>query len=550
MELKLRPGLHYAPLPGGVYFGNGTTKFVVNGPAALSTVADVCVPLLERGTSEEELVGALGNESALPIVRYLVKTLDAKGVMLPLDKLTVSPPDPEVYERYTAVLQYLESRSEDPYRAFEILRHATVVLHGSGAAVLPAARGLAAAGVSDIVLSTPDVAQAAATVRRLPEVSMQKLPARADAVVVVGEAPGPLPESTLRIPVRVGDVVATVGPAGGDGTELAERAALWGDPADPIAEPTALALAGALAGQLVLDELAGLAEPGTAYVLSGRTLAMDTVHLAAPGSARVVPVQLTPSTGTDLPSATDAVARMEAVTARWTGLVESVTPPDLPQLPIALSGARAVGGELVVRWAGDTSAATVEAGLAAFRAHFPAGDGVAAAGLTLDRWLLDGALQLLADVAEPGAGVEYADVTEGNTRRLWRTLEDHELVPVRVRLGHVAGLGWMLATLLDARDGSVLSSGWGATTTQAVFAAVGDGLARMQVRRVYGSDLFGRTVATSALNEADATTVGELVTQVVKVCAQRGQRLVGWRVAADELIGEIGLSFGRVGFDG
>ncbi|NEB86057.1 hypothetical protein G3I43_18015, partial [Streptomyces anulatus] len=156
MTLRARPHLHYAPVSEGVYFNGPRTQFVISGPQLLYRVADICVPLLEAGTTEDELVTALGSERARPVVRRIVDELRARGLLLDLDALTVPEPSAEIRARYPEALAHLETECADPYAVFQRLRTTEVLLCGPADAVLPAARGLHRAGVTGLTLATPD----------------------------------------------------------------------------------------------------------------------------------------------------------------------------------------------------------------------------------------------------------------------------------------------------------------------------------------------------------------------------------------------------------
>jgi hypothetical protein len=194
----------------------------------------------------------------------------------------------------------------------------------------------------------------------------------------------------------------------------------------------------------------------------------------------------------------------------------------------------------------------VEAGLACLRDQIgaldPDGAGVPAAGVSGDRWLLDGALRSLTETTGR-IDLEYRDVGEPSSRRLWRALEDHEFVPVVAGVHDVDGLSWRLARILDRRDGAVLASACGPTADEAVRFALGDALARAQCRRARGIDLFGAALTTAALTSADAATIAELIEQVGKVCAERGLRLAGRRIAGDRVLGDLPMFLGWVRFD-
>ncbi|MFD6619689.1 hypothetical protein ACFWFB_31075, partial [Streptomyces albidoflavus] len=146
--LRTRPGLHYAPVTGGVYFNGTRGQFVLRGSDILYAVADVCLPLLESGTSEDALVAEFGTERARPAVRHLVTELRENGLLL--DAATLSTPEPPAALRapHAESLARLAARLDDPYAAFDRLRRTPVELRGPATAVDPARRGLHRAGVA------------------------------------------------------------------------------------------------------------------------------------------------------------------------------------------------------------------------------------------------------------------------------------------------------------------------------------------------------------------------------------------------------------------
>ncbi|WMD09358.1 hypothetical protein [Streptomyces sp. FXY-T5] len=148
--LRARPGLHYAPVPGGVYFSGTRGQFVLRGSELLYAVADGCVPLLRAGTTEDALVAEFGTERARPAVRHLLGKLRANGLLLDPAALTEPEPPPELAARHADTLARLTARLDDPYAAFARLRRARVRLHGPTTATAPALRGLRRAGVTDV----------------------------------------------------------------------------------------------------------------------------------------------------------------------------------------------------------------------------------------------------------------------------------------------------------------------------------------------------------------------------------------------------------------
>ncbi|MFJ7177936.1 hypothetical protein ACIQXA_16400 [Streptomyces massasporeus] len=147
--LKARPGLHYAPVPGGVYFSGTRGQFVLRGSELLYAVADGCVPLLRAGTTEDALVAEFGTERARPAVRHLLGKLRENGLLLDPAVLTEPEPPAELAARHADTLARLTARLDDPYAAFARLRRARVRLHGPTTATAPALRGLRRAGVTD-----------------------------------------------------------------------------------------------------------------------------------------------------------------------------------------------------------------------------------------------------------------------------------------------------------------------------------------------------------------------------------------------------------------
>ncbi|MFJ2928474.1 hypothetical protein ACIPIU_26135 [Streptomyces massasporeus] len=150
VPLRARPGLHYAPVPGGVYFSGTRGQFVLRGSELLYAVADGCVPLLRAGTTEDALVAEFGTERARPAVRHLLGKLRENGLLLDPAALTEPEPPAELAARHADTLARLTARLDDPYAAFARLRRARVRLHGPTTATAPALRGLRRAGVADV----------------------------------------------------------------------------------------------------------------------------------------------------------------------------------------------------------------------------------------------------------------------------------------------------------------------------------------------------------------------------------------------------------------
>ncbi|MFE7512570.1 hypothetical protein ACFU8I_15345, partial [Streptomyces sp. NPDC057540] len=320
--LKARPDLHYAPVPGGVYFSGVRAQFVLRGSEVLHAVAQGCVPLLEDGTDEDALVAGIGTERARPAVRHLVDRLRANGLLLDPAAYTAPEPPADVRERHAESLARLEGLLDDPYGAFARLRAATVLVTGPPAATGPAVRGLRRAGVGTVLTEAG--------------------PQEPDAVLDIREDDDPRPPSgaPLTVPVRIGTTgVTLVGPAlTGPGhpavhDAFRDRARAWATAGAtaPAPRPVADALAGALAAQLLVDTLTGTADAGEAHVVHGTDLVSDRVTVggattaAAPGrpGSPTAPEDrtytLADAPADDRPEPDDAREAAAPLAARWTG---------------------------------------------------------------------------------------------------------------------------------------------------------------------------------------------------------------------------------------
>ncbi|MFJ2785676.1 MULTISPECIES: hypothetical protein [unclassified Streptomyces] len=335
--LRTRPDLHYAPVPGGVYFSGARAQFVLRGSEVLHAVAQGCVPLLENGTDEDALVAGIGTERARPAVRLLVDRLRENGLLLDPAAHTAPEPSPEVRRAHAESLARLEGLLDDPYGAFARLRAATVLVTGPETAVGPAARGLRRAGIGT-VLTAPDPDRTPDAVLDIRE----DAPApgargtRTDREDREGGAP-----AALVVPVRLGGSgVTLVGPAvTADGPDTAtafrDRARAWAaaDGTAPAPRPVADALAGALGAQLLVDALTGTAAPGEAHVVHGTDLVCDRVTVegahqaAAPGRPGSLSAAARPTdqetTGTVIG---DGASVRQTASVRPTGADASVRP--------------------------------------------------------------------------------------------------------------------------------------------------------------------------------------------------------------------------------
>lgn len=432
-SVRLRPGMHYAPIEGGVYFTGARASFVVKGPAALFRLVDTCVPLLEDGTQVDALVEAVGVSAARPLIMRLLEAFEARGLLLHLDQLSVAEPAPAERERFPETLSYLEAHCEDPYAVFRRVRAGRVLVSGPAEALGPAVRGVVRSGFGEVVAHTAEPERLAALASRHPHVRLL-LSTGEDTLPVAGRPPhvavifaedtvpceviGRLPASCIVVPARLGKDLAIVGPALARGRRptLAAIEAMWAraaqwcraDGGELLVRPSGDLLAGALAAHLALDSLVGQ-ERERVYLVHGPDLVSETISpdLAAPAVGLAAAADLGPGAhlgpGADLgpgedqgPVAGEAgdggttvfgpehhraapaapAEWLATVGAPWTGLLRVTVPGSLPQLPLALTIAEGRSCHFegrVVGFGPDQATSTTEAALQALRRHVDAG---------------------------------------------------------------------------------------------------------------------------------------------------------------------------------
>lgn len=516
MRLKARPDLHHAPLPNGVFVSAGTGEFALSGWAGFADLMSRCLPLLNRGADEDELVAAIGTDKARGAVRSLLSQLDAHGMVLHLDTMTSAEPDGPERERHAELLAYLECQSDDPYAAFEEIRSARVLLVGPEEAIEVASRALQELGVDGTQEQDPSSTHNAAIVAMRRE-QVEQLP----------------PRTTRFVPVVVGASSVVVGPLVqdlGDLTTwrtLVERA--LDQVTDPVEEGPATAVAVSLAVHLLLQHLAAVAGP-SAYIVSGEDFDVRPVDLAPAASTARAHVFLP---GEDLPSVEAAADWLTRLTDPWVGLATGDREDDLSQMPVALRRLKLRDQGLVLAAAYDQEQAAASAALAVVRHHARG-----AAGLTSRRWLLDGALRLLVARAVDERVVE---VIEPQTQRLLASL-DRRVGAAALSVSTVPGLSWRVArcALPDGRA----TTAWGATDDDAVRAAATRALAAVQVP-ADAAALLG-TVGTDALVDTGQDAVGRLAQEVQDWAAARDLVLVGSPAADDPILGPGPVHAGMV----
>ncbi|MBP0451996.1 hypothetical protein J5Y04_20990 [Kitasatospora sp. RG8] len=591
--MRSRPGVHYAPVSKGVYVSAAKGAFLLAGPASLFQLVDRLTPLLDRGATEDELVAAAGAEKTRGVVRWVAGQLLLRELLFDLDRLDTPEPGPDERAAYGDSLAYLETRSDDPYTAFRRVREGRAVVLGRGPAAESAARGLSAAGFGSVVLAGTDGSAPDPSELLLldPELDRVVLPASAAeaagllsgacVAVVVDAAPSAdataeLAPGAAIVPVTTADAsraggpqvvgpLRTAGEAPGLHGRLVERAVIrQGDQARTVPSSTGAIMAGALAAHRAFQHI-GLGTPESSVsVVHGPALETDEAVLAGTGQAEWSGIR---SLGDADPSGLAPVVTEEVLTdslplfAPWTGPFRWIAPDDLPQLPSALAvleGLTPDFGAPLVRRGIDHGSAAVQAILAGLRVlaavPYPPGirlleRSVSAAGTTEARWLLDGVLRILArSAAAPATVLGWDDITDHDTLRFWRTLEEYEDQPVVLTLGRPAGLAgpWCTVTVADARTGAVLGSAWGDSTDRA---------AGLALAAAHGARRAGQAGHPGTVDPAPGTELIDLITEpalnalagdIEAYCHAHGVRPLGVRVVADPLAGEQKLCWGPV----
>jgi hypothetical protein len=160
--------------------------------------------------------------------------------------------------------------------------------------------------------------------------------------------------------------------------------------------------------------------------------------------------------------------------------------------------------------------------------------------------MLDGALRLLGRHLRLESAPGYGDIADLRARQLWRAIEDYELVSVTLEVYRIAGIGWRLGRLVRGDSGETLARAWAADEPQAVLAALGAGVARLQACRTLGRDLGRPGADTSALTWACDAAVAVLLDQVQDFCRSQGVRVIGREAGPDPLLGALDLRHGTV----
>ncbi|KWT63924.1 hypothetical protein ADL21_00825 [Streptomyces albus subsp. albus] len=570
MRLKLRAGVHAAPVQQGVLFVSARDSFVIGGPPPLFPLVDACIPVLEQGATVDELVAALGQPSARPVVQRVVDTLLHRGLVLDLDSMGTWVPSASDRAGHGPLLAYLEERADHPYAAFAQVRRTAIDVvgdTGAGQARESALRGLRRSGIGG---AAPDGAAPGIRIEcRAAGAEDAATGSWAGATVDAERADSAVPAVVAMVGEERTVVTPLLPPAARETVlrALWLRTARWqhATQTDPAPRPLGDVLGGALAAQQVMENLAGTARPGVAYVITGSALDAEPVTLPGRGIAALSEQRALTAVAAEAVGETDAIVeRVEKLCAPWIGWCRSTTPDDLPQLPVALavcSDVRTHGQGASVRWAADQPSALVEATLAVLRdagtglldpaggagpARQEADRGTTAAGVTELLWLLDGALRELTGRISGGSPLAWEEVDDLDVLRLWRTLEDYESVPVRLESASLPGVPATLVTVSRTDTGERLARQWGAGTEDAALAALAGATARIQVLERTGQDLVGDHVGTGVIARLTPETHLALAQAIGSMLKGEGSSVQGRYVCEDPLLGEVPLFVGQV----
>ncbi|WP_405700033.1 hypothetical protein OG209_17995 [Streptomyces sp. NBC_01383] len=374
---------------------------------------------------------------------------------------------------------------------------------------------------------------------------------------LTGDETWPGPTGTFDVPVLLGPGLTLVGPVGATPATWAafrDRALSWAaaEGAGPAPGPVAHALAGALAAQLLADTLTGVAEPGEAHVVHGDDLTADRVTVTGAPVTEAAALTLHEAPVRPFPEAEAALASAGELATRWTGLFASAEGEDLPQMPLALRAAEhraapRTGGS-VTAWAAHQETVTLAAALAALRDRGSRSPGSAAAGLTEEHWLLDGALR---QIAASTTGFSESDATAhpltAESERVLSELrvEDARFSP-QIAVAPSPETGWYLARV--TAGGDRLGAGWGPTPAEATHAALCTALAAAQAR-LTGSGTVVDPLSTDALLSTGDAARAALRARLTAPAPGTDRTATAYRGRAsrtDPVLGDIPFWYGPV----
>jgi hypothetical protein len=147
--------------------------------------------------------------------------------------------------------------------------------------------------------------------------------------------------------------------------------------------------------------------------------------------------------------------------------------------------------------------------------------------------------------------VDWLAVDDTDARRLWRALEEYELVPARLTTSRIDGFPWVLVSVRDRRRDTLLARGWGPTAGEAAVAALSAAVATAQVKRsAENGGTLALSPASGFVHHLHRTHVAALAEAVQSWLTTTERRVWGRRTTADAVAGPIGAWCGMVWFGG
>jgi hypothetical protein len=397
--LQLRPGVHLAPVEGGVFVTSVRGSFVLQGGRSLFPLLDALEPFLLAGLSRAQLRASVPDPARQRAVSLVLDSLQGKGMLLP------AQPDGNPYAQSDdPLVQLVFERADDPVASLRRHAAAAATVVGTGPAAQAAAGALRERGVPVTVAAAPAELDPADPVD-LVTVTVQTGDTRLETRLwtqrghwVVGPS---LPSG------RAGSTAAALR------DRLDARSSMPGETDRSPAEltPAAARLAGGSAAHWTWARACRIDVLNEALTVTGPLLRLTPVPIASAAAGG--------GSGSDtLPTDDPRV-----------GLVELEVPADTPQLPSALVRATpARAGASPVLGAGESLAEAGAAGvLHALRAAAAelvgAPEGVAAAAPDLTGWWLDALLRHpRTSAALTWSPVDRGAVTGRPARIWWDTL--------------------------------------------------------------------------------------------------------------------------------
>ncbi|YAL83269.1 TOMM precursor leader peptide-binding protein [Dermacoccaceae bacterium W4C1] len=532
MTYKTRPDLHFAPLPDGVFVSAGDREFALAGWAGFANLLRTCLPLLDRGSGEDELVQAVGTERARPAVRHLLSQLDAHGMVLDLDRIS-PPPEAEEAGRHPELLAYLECRAAEPYSAYRTIRDTRVLLVGPDGAEETLAAGARAVDRLGMEHRIGNAPSEDGTETHQPDHDL------AVVMLSASQAQSLTPRTNRFLPIVLGHHRVLVGPVVDDlrgwgrWRELTGRVLSRSGAATQASGPAATVAISA-AVHLLLQRLAETAGP-QAYSVDVEELSMTPLDLpptvAVPG-----PISLTDATD-DVASLTDLSGWLGGALDPVLGCAATEQEESLAQMPVSLRRLRS-GGCRVLSYGRDQQEATASAVLDLHRIR-RAGF---AAGASQVRWLLDGALRGLTDRAMPVDDL----LPHPNPEILRLQNSDSALAqPIRTELHRVPGLSWVLAHCIDGRGSR--AAAWGPDSHEAILRAH----RRASAARSFGDQgaaLLG-SVDTDALTAATPEQISGLAQELATWLLAHRVQLIGRPALGDPFVAAAPVLSGSISLE-